>query len=56
MPIAMDQMESVGWLRARELQFGTDVATVNTGIGAKFQEDIVYDEEVTTTRRHLGTC
>jgi len=56
MLIAMDQMESVGWLRARELQFGMDVATVHTGIGAKFQEDIVYDEEVTTTRRHLGTC
>jgi len=56
MPIAMDQMESVGWLRARELQFGMDVATVNRGIGAKFQEDIMYHEEVTTTRSHLGTC
>jgi len=53
MPIAMDQMESVGWLRARELQFGMDVATVHTGIGAKFQEDITYGVEVTTTRRYF---
>ena len=52
----MDQMERVGSLSARTLQFGTDVGKGTAVIRAKFHEDIIYHEEVTTTRRHLGTC
>jgi len=51
----MDQMESVGWISARMLQFGTDVGTITSGICAILHEDIMYHEEVTTTRRFFGT-
>ena len=49
----MDQMERVGCVSARKLQFGMDVGPVNAGIGATFQEDITYGVEVTTTRRYF---